>query len=551
MTVDDVSISSRAVKDAWAELLAEHQKLSTCHLRELFAEEPARGDELTLAVGDLYIDYSKHLVTRRTLGLLASLADASGLEEQRDRMFAGGHINTTEDRAVLHTALRNPRDVALSVDGRNVTADVHDVLDRMGDFTDRLRSGSWRGASGERITTLINIGIGGSDLGPAMVCRALRAYSTDSLDVRFVSNVDPADLTAALRGLDPARTLFVVASKTFTTLETLSNAACARRWVTESLGEQAVARHFVAVSTNSEAVSAFGIDTANMFGFWEWVGGRYSVCSAIGLPVMAAIGRERFADFLAGFHVMDEHFRTAPFTRNAPVMLGLLNVWYASFFGAQTRAILPYAQDLARLPAYLQQLAMESNGKSVQVDGLPVFAPTSAIVWGEPGTNGQHAFYQLLHQGTTMVPADFIGFAEADADRPAVGGSTTMHEILLSNLLAQTKVLAFGRTGAEVEADGTPVDLVAHKVMPGNRPTTTILAPELTPSVLGQLIALYEHEVFVEGVVWGINSFDQWGVELGKGQALALEPALTQAGVPETCGDSSTDALVKWLRRHR
>ncbi|MEN0139389.1 MAG: glucose-6-phosphate isomerase, partial [Rhodococcus sp. (in: high G+C Gram-positive bacteria)] len=501
MTVDDVSISSRAVKDAWAELQAEHQKLSTCHLRELFAEEPARGDELTLAVGDLYIDYSKHLVTRRTLGLLASLADASGLEEQRDRMFAGGHINTTEDRAVLHTALRNPREEELSLDGRNVTADVHDVLDRMGDFTDRLRSGSWRGASGERITTLINIGIGGSDLGPAMVCRALRAYSTDSLDVRFVSNVDPADLTAALRGLDPARTLFVVASKTFTTLETLSNAACARRWVTESLGEQAVARHFVAVSTNSEAVSAFGIDTANMFGFWEWVGGRYSVCSAIGLPVMAAIGRERFADFLAGFHVMDEHFRTAPITRNAPVILGLLNVWYASFFGAQTRAILPYAQDLARFPAYLQQLAMESNGKSVQVDGLPVFAPTSAIVWGEPGTNGQHAFYQLLHQGTTMVPADFIGFAEADADRPAVGGSTTMHEILLSNLLAQTKVLAFGRTGAEVEADGTPGDLVAHKVMPGNRPTTTILAPELTPSVLGQLIALYEHEVFVEGVV--------------------------------------------------
>ena len=540
-----------AINAAWTDLSIEHKEMSSRHLRELFAEDPARGNELTLTAGDLYIDYSKNLVTRDTLELLMALGRAAALEERRDEMFAGGHINSTEDRAVLHTALRRPPEDELSIDGQNITNDVHDVLGRMGDFTDRLRSGSWRGATGERITALVNIGIGGSDLGPAMVHSALRTYSTESLDVRFVSNVDPADLTAALHGLDPARTLFVVASKTFTTLETLSNAACARRWLTESLGEQAVAQHFVAVSTNTEEVAAFGIDPVNMFGFWEWVGGRYSVCSSIGLAVMAAIGKERFAEFLAGFHLMDTHFQTAPIEQNAPMVLGLLNVWYASFFGAQTRAILPYAQDLARLPAYLQQLAMESNGKSVQLDGEPVLVPTGAILWGEPGTNGQHAFHQLLHQGTTLVPADLIGFARPAVDLPAIGSSATMHEILLSNLLAQSQVLAFGRTAEEIEAEGTLRDVIAHKVMPGNRPSTTILAPMLTPSVLGQLIALYEHQVFVEGCVWGINSFDQWGVELGKTQALALQPALTAAEDPADYVDSSTEALVSWIRSTR
>lgn len=540
-----------AINAAWTDLSIEHKEMSSRHLRELFAEDPARGNELTLTAGDLYIDYSKNLVTRDTLELLMALGRAAALEERRDEMFAGGHINSTEDRAVLHTALRRPPEDELSIDGQNITNDVHDVLGRMGDFTDRLRSGSWRGATGERITALVNIGIGGSDLGPAMVHRALRTYSTESLDVRFVSNVDPADLTAALHGLDPARTLFVVASKTFTTLETLSNAACARRWLTESLGEQAVAQHFVAVSTNTEEVAAFGIDPVNMFGFWEWVGGRYSVCSSIGLAVMAAIGKERFAEFLAGFHLMDTHFQTAPIEQNAPMVLGLLNVWYASFFGAQTRAILPYAQDLARLPAYLQQLAMESNGKSVQLDGEPVLVPTGAILWGEPGTNGQHAFHQLLHQGTTLVPADLIGFARPAVDLPAIGSSATMHEILLSNLLAQSQVLAFGRTAEEIEAEGTLRDVIAHKVMPGNRPSTTILAPMLTPSVLGQLIALYEHQVFVEGCVWGINSFDQWGVELGKTQAFALQPALTAAEDPADYVDSSTEALVSWIRSTR
>src|SRR5574340_1104144 len=421
-------------------------------------------------------------------------------------MFAGAHITVSEDRAVLHTALRLPADASLTVDGQDVVADVHDVLDRMGEFTDRLRSGAWRGATGEKITTVVNIGIGGSDLGPVMVYRALRHYADAGIGARFVSNVDPADLVAALDGLEPASTLFIVASKTFSTLETLTNAAAARRWLVAALGEQAVAQHFVAVATNAERVTAFGIDTDNMFGFWDWVGGRYSVDSAIGLSVMAVIGRERFAEFLAGFHAIDEHFRTAPLERNAPVLLGLIGLWYSSFFGAESRAVLPYSNDLLRFPAYLQQLTMESNGKSVRADGTPVSTSTGEIFWGEPGTNGQHAFYQLLHQGTRLVPADFIGFAEPTEDLATRDGSGSMHDLLMSNLFAQTKVLAFGKTAEEIAAEGTPPALVPHKVMPGNRPSTTILAPRLTPSVLGQLIALYEHQVFVEGVIWGVDS---------------------------------------------
>ncbi|MFF2107108.1 glucose-6-phosphate isomerase [Rhodococcus koreensis] len=535
---------------AWEDLEAESRKLSTRHLRQLFAEDPARGRALTVTAGDLYIDYSKNLVTRETLGKLMSLARVAGVEDHRDRMFAGERINSTEDRAVLHTALRRAPGAAFSYGGRDISPQVGDVLDRMGDFTDRLRSGTWRGASGERISAVVNIGIGGSDLGPAMVYRALRPYRSDTMDVRFVSNVDPADMADALRGLDPDRTLFIVASKTFTTLETLANAGLARAWLVDSLGEASVAHHFVAVSTNREAVAAFGIDPSNMFGFWDWVGGRYSVGSSIGLAVMAAIGKERFAEFLAGFRTIDEHFRSAPRELNAPMILGLLNVWYASFLGAQSHAVLPYAHDLARFPAYLQQLAMESNGKSVRRDGTPVFAPTGAVLWGEAGTNGQHAFHQLLHQGTRLVPTDFIGFAVPAGELPAAG-SGHMHEILLSNLLAQAQVLALGRTADEIKAEGTPPDLVAHKVMPGNRPSTTILAPRLTPSVLGQLIALYEHQVFVEGSVWDINSFDQWGVELGKTQALALQAALAPSAEVVDTGDTSTDALAHWIRSHR
>lgn len=536
---------------SWKRLQEHHTEIASTHLREFFAADPERGAELTLTAGDLYIDYSKHRITRETLDLLVGLAREVGVEARRDEMFAGVHINISEDRAVLHTALRLPADATLTVDGQDVVADVHDVLERMGEFTDRLRSGDWRGATGEKITTVVNIGIGGSDLGPVMVYRALRHYADAGIGVRFVSNVDPADLVAALDGLDPASTLFVVASKTFSTLETLTNATAARRWVVAALGEQAVAQHFVAVSTNTERVAAFGIDTNHMFGFWDWVGGRYSVDSAIGLSVMAAIGRERFAEFLAGFHAIDEHFRTTPLERNAPVLLGLIGLWYSSFFGAESRAVLPYSNDLARFPAYLQQLTMESNGKSVRADGTPVSTSTGEIFWGEPGTNGQHAFYQLLHQGTRLVPADFIGFAEPTEDLPTRDGSGSMHDLLMSNLFAQTKVLAFGKTAEEIAAEGTGPALVPHKVMPGNRPSTTILAPQLTPSVLGQLIALYEHQVFVEGVIWGVDSFDQWGVELGKTQALALGPVLTADTAPERQDDSSTDTLIRWYRHQR
>lgn len=539
---------------AWQALSKHYDEIGDIHLTELFAEDPNRGTELVLTLGDLYIDYSKHRVTRRTLELLADLARAAGLETRRDAMFAGEHINTSEDRAVLHTALRLPADATLTVDGQNVVADVHEVLDRMGGFTDRLRSGEWAGATGERIKTVVNIGIGGSDLGPVMVYDALRHYADAGISARFVSNVDPADLVATLADLDTATTLFIVASKTFSTLETLTNATAARRWLVEALGEDAVAKHFVAVSTNAELVQEFGIDTDNMFGFWDWVGGRYSVDSAIGLSVMAVIGRERFAEFLSGFHLVDEHFRTAPLGENAPALLGLIGLWYSNFFGAQSRAVLPYSNDLSRFAAYLQQLTMESNGKSVQADGTAVTTETGEIFWGEPGTNGQHAFYQLLHQGTRLVPADFIGFSQPTDDLPTADGTGSMHDLLMSNFFAQTQVLAFGRDAADIARDlpaGTSASVVPHKVMPGNRPTTSILATRLTPSVVGQLIALYEHQVFTEGVVWGIDSFDQWGVELGKTQAKALLPVITESESPGKQSDSSTDALVRRYRVER
>ncbi|QZT61968.1 glucose-6-phosphate isomerase [Mycolicibacterium austroafricanum] len=536
---------------AWQALSRHHDEISAKDLRGLFADDPTRGTGFALTVGDLYIDYSKHRVTRETLDLLLDLARAADLPAKRDAMFSGAHINTSEDRAVLHTALRLPRDASLTVDGQDVVADVHEVLDRMGDFTDRLRSGEWRGATGERITTVVNIGIGGSDLGPVMVDQALRHYADAGVSARFVSNVDPADLVAKIHGLDPATTLFIIASKTFSTLETLTNATAARRWLTEALGQDAVSKHFVAVSTNAELVDDFGIDTANMFGFWDWVGGRYSVDSAIGLSVMAVIGRERFAEFLAGFHLVDEHFRSAPLEANAPVLLGLIGLWYSNFFGAETRAVLPYSNDLARFAAYLQQLTMESNGKSVRADGTPVSTGTGEIFWGEPGTNGQHAFYQLLHQGTRLVPADFIGFSEPTDDLPTADGTGSMHDLLMSNFFAQTQVLAFGKTAEEIAGEGTPPDVLPHKVMPGNRPSTSILATKLTPSVVGQLIALYEHQVFVEGVIWGIDSFDQWGVELGKTQAKALLPVLTGDDSPAAQSDSSTDALVRRYRTER
>ncbi|MGQ4598330.1 glucose-6-phosphate isomerase [Nocardia sp. R6R-6] len=541
---------------AWRKLHDHHGGIAGRHLREFFADDPARGRELTVQVGDLHIDYSKHRVNRETLHLLVELAREAGVPERRDAMYRGEHINTSEDRAVGHIALRLPKGESLSGEdtatgGDNAGGEVHEVLRRMGEFTDALRCGSWRGATGERIKTVVNIGIGGSDLGPVMVHQALRHYADAGIGARFVSNVDPADLVATLDGLDPATTLFIVASKTFTTLETLTNATAARRWLVAALGEDAVAKHFVAVSTNAERVSRFGIDTDNMFGFWNWIGGRYSVASAIGLSVMATVGKERFAQFLAGMHTVDRHFGTAPLAANAPVLLGLLGVWYSNFFGAQSHAVLPYANDLARFPAYLQQLTMESNGKSVRADGTPVTTSTGEIFWGEPGTNGQHAFYQLLHQGTWLVPADFIGFARPTSDLPTIDGTGSMHDVLMSNLFAQTKVLAFGKTAEEIAAEGTDPKLVPHKVMPGNRPSTTILAPQLTPSVVGQLIALYEHQVFVEGAIWGIDSFDQWGVELGKQQALALAPLLTAAEDPEPQGDSSTDSLIRWYRANR
>ncbi|MGX1769720.1 glucose-6-phosphate isomerase, partial [Dietzia sp. NPDC055343] len=518
-------------------------------LTDLFAADPARGSDLTVAAASLYIDYSKHLITRETLSLLLALARERGVEARRDAMFAGARINTTENRPVLHTALRLPADHELVVDGRNVTTDIHEVLGRMADITDRVRSGEWTGATGHPIRTVINIGIGGSDLGPAMATRALR-HHCDGPQVRFVSNVDPADLTSVLADLDPASTLVVVVSKTFTTLETMTNAAAARAWISGALGEHAVPRHFVAVSADIARAAEFGIPADNVFGFWDWVGGRYSVGSAVGLSLMFAIGSERFAEFLAGMRSIDEHFLAAPAHANAPILLGLLGVWYSSFYGADSRAVLPYSHDLARLPAYLQQLSMESNGKSVHTDGRPVAVGTGEIIWGEPGTNGQHAFHQLLHQGTRLTPVDFIGFAQPTDDLPSLGGQGTMHDVLLANMLAQSKVMAFGRSAADVARDGTPADLIGHKTMPGDQPSTTIVAPRLTPSTLGQLIALYEHQVFVQGVIWDINSFDQWGVELGKASALEFGDALAGAA-SGTTGDSSSDGLVAALRRAR
>lgn len=545
------SVPDITVTPAWSTLRNHHQQIGQTHLRQFFTDDPDRGREFTITVGDLYIDYSKHRITRETVQLLLDLARTANLEERRDRMFDGAHINTSENRAVLHTALRLPRYAELIVDGQNVVADVHAVLDAMGDFTDLLRSGEWAGATGKRITTVVNIGIGGSDLGPAMAYQALRHYADTGISARFVSNVDPADLIAKLADLNPATTLFIVSSKTFSTLETQTNATAARRWLTEALGDTAVSKHFIAVSTNKRLVDDFGIDTANMFGFWDWVGGRYSVDSAIGLSLMAVIGRKAFGDFLAGLHILDEHFKTAPLESNAPALLGLIGLWYSNFMGAQSRVVLPYSNDLARFAAYLQQLTMESNGKSTRADGMPVSTDTGEIYWGEPGTNGQHAFYQLLHQGTRLVPADFIGFSQPIDDLPIIEGTGTMHDLLMSNFLAQTQVLAFGKTAEEIAAEGTPAELVPHKVMPGNRPSTSILATRLTPSVLGQLIALYEHQVFTEGVVWGIDSFDQWGVELGKTQAKALLPVITGDAPPAPQSDSSTDALLRRYRTER
>ena len=531
----------------WQALSEHHREVGDVHLRDLFAQDPSRGEELTCRAGDLHLDYSKNRLTRETVRLLAALAERAGLRERTEAMFRGEHINTTEDRAVLHVALRDPGSGGLEVDGQDVRHDVQEVLGRMADFADRVRGGEWTGHTGERIRAVVNIGIGGSDLGPAMAYLALRDYSDRSLTLRFVSNIDPTDLAEALRDLDPASTLFIVASKTFTTQETLTNATEARRWLLDGLGgdEKAVAEHFVAVSTNAEKVAEFGIDTANMFGFWDWVGGRYSFTAAIGLSLMVAIGPTHYREMLDGFHTMDEHFRTAPYEQNLPALLGLISVWYIDFFGAQSTAVLPYSQYLARFPAYLQQLCMESNGKSVTLDGSPVDVPTGEIVWGEPGTNGQHAFYQLLHQGTVLVPADFIGFAQPNHDLDA------MHDLFLSNFLAQPRALAFGRTAEEVAADGTAEAVVPHKVMPGNHPSNAIVAPKLTPSTLGQLVAAYEHRVFTQGVVWGINPFDQWGVELGKVMANQLAPKLLSEGAPEYDADSSTNALVRYLREGR
>ncbi|MGN5632779.1 glucose-6-phosphate isomerase [Streptomyces sp. AC154] len=534
----------------WTALGKHREQLGATHLRELFADDPERGTGYTLRVGDLYIDYSKQLVTDETLRLLRDLAGATGVAALRDAMFRGDKINTTEDRAVLHTALRAPRGAVIEVDGENVVPAVHAVLDKMAAFSERVRSGEWTGHTGKPIKNIVNIGIGGSDLGPAMAYEALRSFTDRSLTFRFVSNVDGADLHEALHGLDPAETLFIIASKTFTTIETITNATSARDWLLTGLraGQDAVAKHFVALSTNGEKVADFGIDTANMFEFWDWVGGRYSYDSAIGLSLMIAIGPDRFREMLDGFHLVDEHFRTAPAEENVPLLMGLLGVWYGNFHDAQSHAVLPYSHYLSKFTAYLQQLDMESNGKSVDRDGNPVDWQTGPVVWGTPGTNGQHAYYQLIHQGTKLIPADFIGFSEpVDGLLP---GLVAQHDLLMANFFAQTQALAFGKTPDEVRAEGVPEELVPHKTFRGNHPTTTILADRLTPSVLGQLIALYEHKVFVQGAVWNIDSFDQWGVELGKVLAKKIEPVLTEGKGAEQL-DSSTAALVAAYRERR
>ena len=537
----------------WSELAKVYEEKKDLNLRELFAADADRARNFAFDAAGLHVDLSKNLIDGDIVKQLVEVAKAADLEARRDAMFAGEHINNTEDRAVLHTALRIPAEDDLSVDGQDVAADVHEVLGRMRDFATALRSGSWLGHTGHTIKKVVNIGIGGSDLGPAMAAKALRSYEVAGISAEFVSNVDPADMAATLDGLDAESTLFIIASKTFTTQETLTNAHAARRWLIEQFDgdESAVAKHFVAVSTNAEKVAEFGIDTENMFPFWNWVGGRYSVDCAIGLSLMCTIGPMDFMRFLEGFHAMDEHFRTTPLEENVPALMGLLGVWYTNFFGAQTHAVLPYSQDLGRFPAYLQQLTMESNGKSVRRDGTAVTVPsTGEIYWGEPGTNGQHAFFQLMHQGTRLIPADFIGFARPKQDFPTADGSGSMHDLLMGNFFAQTKVLAFGKTAEEIAAEGVDEAVVPHKVMPGNRPTTTILAEELTPQTLGALIALYEHIVFTQGVIWDINSFDQWGVELGKQQANDLAPAVSGAAAADS-GDQSTDELIGWYRSNR
>ena len=536
--------------DAWTAVAAHAAGFDGSTLRDLFADDPGRAERMTHELGDLVVDLSKHRVTASVLADLVALAEQAGLGPRIAAMYRGDRINTTEDRAVLHTALRAPDETVIEVDGDNVVTDVHDVLARMAAFTDRVRGGAWTGHTGAAIETVVNIGIGGSDLGPVMAYEALSAFHHPRLRCRFVSNVDGSDVYAALRDLDPATTLFVISSKTFTTQETLANARSARRWLTARLGDEAVAAHFVAVSTNAEEVRAFGIDTANMFGFWDWVGGRYSVDSAIGLTLMLAIGADAFREFLDGFRIVDDHFATAPFDRNVPVLLGLIEVWYRTFNDLPTRAVLPYSRAVHRFPAYLQQLDMESNGKRVRADGTPVTYETGPIVWGEPGTNGQHSFHQLLHQGTTIVPADFIVMARPDHTDDEFPGIEAHHDLLVANCLAQSEALAFGRTAEEVAETESDPALVPHRTFPGNRPSTTIMAPRLTPSVLGQLIALYEHQVLTQGVVWGVNSFDQWGVELGKALAGAIVPELTDPTAP-LAHDASTNALITRYRSHR
>ncbi|HEX5998337.1 MAG TPA: glucose-6-phosphate isomerase [Hyphomicrobiaceae bacterium] len=530
---------------AWTSLQKHHEKMNGLHLRQLFAEDPNRGEKLAVEAAGVYLDYSKNRITDETLHLLMQLAREAGLQDRIEAMFRGDRINVSEDRSVLHVALRAPRGASIMHDGRNVVPEVHAVLDKMAGFADRVRTGAWTGHTGKRIHNVINIGIGGSDLGPVMAYEALRHYSDRAMTFRFVSNVDGTDLAEAVRDIDPTETLFIVSSKTFTTLETMTNAHSARDWLLAGLGgdEAAIARHFVAVSTNGKEVERFGIDTENMFGFWDWVGGRYSMDSAIGLSTMLAVGPENFGAMLHGFHEMDEHFRSTPFERNLPVLMGLLAVWYTDFFSAQTVAVLPYEQYLKRFPAYLQQLTMESNGKHVTLDGVDVDYDTGPIYWGEPGTNGQHSFYQLIHQGTRLIPCDFIAFART------LNPLGRHHDMLIANVFAQTEALAFGKTAAQVKAEGTPDGLVAHRLFEGNRPSNTLLLEKLTPTALGRLVALYEHSVFTQGTIWHIDSFDQWGVELGKALAQRIIPELESASEPKLAHDSSTNALIQRYRR--
>lgn len=533
-------------RPAWKALEAHFQSVHNVHLRDLFAQDPERAERFSATSSGLFLDYSKNRITSETMTLLVNLAEDIGLQNSINRMFAGDRINSTENRSVLHVALRAPREAVIEVDGRNVVPDVHQVLDQLSAFSEKVRAGEWLGYSGKPIRNIVNIGIGGSDLGPVMAFEALRAYTDRNLNVRFVSNVDGTDIVEAVRDLDAAETLFIVSSKTFTTIETLTNARSAREWlINHAQDEGAVAKHFVAVSTNAQEVSKFGIDTANMFGFWDWVGGRYSMDSAIGLSLMLAIGADNFREMLAGFHDMDTHFQTTPFTHNLPVLMGLLGMWYNNFFDADSIAILPYDQYLNRFSAYLQQLDMESNGKRVTIDGDAVDYQTGPVVWGQPGTNGQHAFYQLIHQGTKLIPSDFIGFIHS------LNPTGRHHDLLMANFFAQTEALAFGKTAEEVIAEGTAPELVAHRVFPGNRPTNTLLADKLTPFVLGQLIALYEHKVFVQGILWNLNSFDQWGVELGKVLANRIIPELEGEQEPELAHDASTNSLIRRYRNSR